>query len=109
MRVARALSPGRIVGFDARPGADGVETSFVATGAAWKSYALYRLDAGDPVLVARGQALADTLLRVTDTAGDASSAYSLEMRDGASRVAGLTYAPGGAGSGVFGGDAICPL
>ena len=107
--AARALSPGRIVGFDARPGADGVETSFVATGAAWESYALYRMEADGQVLVARGPALADTLLRVTDAAGDAGSAYSLEMRDGASRVAGLSYTPGGAGSGVFGGDAICPL
>ncbi len=104
-----ALSPGRIVGFDARPGADGVETSFVATGAAWESYALYRMEAEGQVLVARGPALADTLLRVTDAAGDAGSAYSLQVRDGASRVAGLTYTPDGAGSGVFGGDAICPL
>jgi hypothetical protein len=109
LAAARALSPGRIVGFDARPGADGIETSFIATGAAWESYELYRLEADGQVLVARGPALSDTLLRVTDAAGDASSAYSLEMRDGASRVAGLSYSPDGAGSGVFGGDAICPL
>ena len=106
---APTVSSGRIVGFDVRLAAGGTETTFVASGAVWSSYELYREEAGRRVLVDRGSVKSDTLKAVSDPAGTLGSSYHLKLLDSRLRVASLTYSPEGEGSSMVGGDPVCPL
>ena len=106
---APAVSSGRVVGFDVRKEGDGAKATFIASGAEWSSYELYRIENGYRVLVDSGKAGNDMLHAVVDPNGTLDTSYYLKLKDSRFRVASVHYSPEGTGSKIVGGDPVCPL